>query len=274
MTNAIKSIFRYRLHVALLAGLMTLVPFAIDSSNGSLPAVGWLSGLAMALVMAAIYLSNKASDMAEDAINLNALPIDAANRRRVTIAAALCALIPLLWLWCYPPVLAVYLFFGVGLGYFYNYGVTLAGHHYRFKRMLVIKNVSSAIIWAGCSSLPYWLMTDNANPAIFASHIVSTLALVTCIEAIWDIRDIEGDRAAGVRTIANTFGINTAKAFCIVIFVGFIVWSYSMAIPSVVLILAHAATIGFIVAAGPKRSYVYYQSIVVLWAAVLSLVLV
>lgn len=265
MTSFLAFIFRYRLHVAALAGLLTAAPFAIDGTGAGSPE-SVLASVAVTLVMAAIYLSNKATDLAEDAINTGGLPIDAANARTVTIIAATCFALPMLWLWIYPAALAAYLFFGGFLGYMYNYGVPVSGKRLRFKDILFFKNISSSFIWSGCTSMLYAAMAPEMQPFVFVSHFVSVFALVTCIEIVWDIRDLEGDRANGIRTIANTFGVNAAKLACLAILLPYLAWIYSNGLPSLVLGAAHTATLAFIVFATPSRPAFYFQWIVVLWA--------
>src|ERR1700744_1352232 len=147
-----KQILQYRLHVILLAILLTLAPFPAITPQVIMPA------LAMGMAIAYVYLFNKTTDLPEDNINAAAYPIDENDRKALGHVAWACLLIPLTCLWRTPQILAAYLFFGGFLGFLYSYPVRIGKRACRLKNILLVKNLASAVIWTGCTCAPYYFL--------------------------------------------------------------------------------------------------------------------
>ena len=261
----LKNIFQYRVHVALLAGLLTLASFAPNQTPET-----YAIGLAMGMVMAWVYLFNKTTDNVEDNINTGALPIPDDKRAQTKKIAFACLLIPLLWLWSRPTVLAVYLIFGGLVGYLYSKPIM----GIRLKQILIVKNLSSSLlIWTPCTMLPYFLLSPTFHQDMFLREALGVLVLVTCIEILWDIRDVDGDRVANVRTLPNTFGITAAKIIALAMLGAYCAWMYAQNMPSIIIVAGHALTALVIAFANQKRPYWYYQLIVLIWILISLLAL-
>lgn len=252
----VKQILQYRLHVILLVPLLTLLPFPAITLQGAMVA------LAMGMVMAYVFLFNKTTDLLEDNINTAAFPINQKHKGILNIIAYACLIIPLLWLWRTPGILVVYLVYGGLLGFLYSYPVRIGKRIYRLKNILLVKNLTSAISLTACTCLPGYILYPYFSRAYFLLQAASIFLMVICVEIMCDIRDIDGDRRAGIRTLPNTVGAAGAKAVALFIFAGYCLWFYHQLpfrLVSPLLIIAQAATFLIILFTTEKRPYWYFH---------------
>ncbi|MBX2910250.1 MAG: UbiA family prenyltransferase [Chitinophagales bacterium] len=90
-------------------------------------------------------------------------------------------------------------------------------NQFRFKNILIIKNLYSALL---IYILPLLIQTYIINPdSILNSTTLKPLLslglYVWLGEVFWDIRDLSADKTHGVHTIPNTFGITITKVFMV-----------------------------------------------------------
>lgn len=81
----------------------------------------------------------------------------------------------------------------------------------RIKDILFIKNITGSLFWW---YIPFTLITSihtaNSFSDVFLSNIF-ILATFMPFEPLWDIKDRQGDQAAGIKTIPNTYGVDATK---------------------------------------------------------------
>ena len=259
-----KKILQYRLHVVLAAILLTLSSFPVIGLREIMVA------LAMGMAAAWVYLFNKTTDLVEDNINTASHPIDVNHRKTLCKIALACLAIPALWLWQMPKIFAVYLVFGGLLGFLYSYPIKIGEQRYRLKNIFLIKNITPALSWTGCTCLPVYFLYPHFPQVILLRQAISVFLVMTCVEIIWDIRDVEGDTHAGVQTLPNTIGIPAAKAVILLIFALYCFVSHYISPP---LVLAQAANILIIIFATKTRPYWYFHLIVFIWVIYNSVIL-
>lgn len=94
----------------------------------------------------------------------------------------------------------------------------------RLKDILGVKNIIIALAWAICSTLlPAIFLPEKRYIAIIA--VFYFFFLKSFINAVlFDIRDIEGDRISGVRTIPVVFGRQKTKNLLLILSSTFIPW--------------------------------------------------
>jgi 4-hydroxybenzoate polyprenyltransferase len=86
---------------------------------------------------------------------------------------------------------------------------------WRIKKVLYLKNITGSLFWW---YIPFVLIsashTPHGFPEIFMENLV-TLAVFMPFEPLWDIKDMEGDMAAQIRTIPNQFGLPATKVLVV-----------------------------------------------------------
>ena len=171
-----------------------------------------------------VNLLNRATDVDEDRLNGIAATEIVARHARVIVWGSLFALVaslvlgfaqlpaPLAWVRV--------LFHVLGLGYSFRYVPTPSGMK-RFKDLYFLKNGMSAVMF---------LLSVGAYPLLGIAAVlrVSTVGVVALLlffflfeltfEVIYDMRDLEGDRAVGVPTYPVVHGMKTSvrivRALC------------------------------------------------------------
>lgn len=259
---------RYRLHVSLLAFFIVLTVYVDAARAVSLESV--LVALSFALVAAYAYLINKVTDAAEDRVNVHAGALDERRRLPALIAALACLLLPLLYL---VPlgnagVLGVYTFIAV-LGFLYSFPLSFFGATFRLKDVFALKTAFSSLSWALLVAAVFFLFVGSWSP-FWTWMVVLIFSVTAPIEIVWDIRDVEGDARHGIRTIPNTLGVAPARTIALILLALAALAGYELSL-STYSILALLASLGFVLAASPKRGKWFYHSIVFVWIAALAL---
>jgi 4-hydroxybenzoate polyprenyltransferase len=92
------------------------------------------------------------------------------------------------------------------LGTLYGLELRWGAWRFRVKSVPLLKNVYSSFFWSVALLLcPSIYLNTPLDVRLFAA-IPCMFLLVLYVEMLWDIRDINGDRAAGVRTIPVLLG--------------------------------------------------------------------
>lgn len=94
-------------------------------------------------------------------------------------------------------------------GYFYSYPLPSLG---RFKDFLVWKNIGVGLIY-GFLALIVPLYFGLDSPEVLAPLFLLFFVRFFLISSFFDLRDVEGDRKAGIRTIPIALGKDTLAAF-------------------------------------------------------------
>lgn len=176
--------------------------------------------LIITLAVACICQWNRLTDVEEDALNCPADLKDAQAKSRAikvfcyaggTIAVVLAIFTECTW------GLAGLVTFGTAVGYFYNSPLLPSQPHLRLKNMFIIKNLSSGAGWS-LGLLVFPMLRAHTQPdGLFFTAFVYMFAMVMTYEIMWDIRDIEGDKRAGIRTLPVVLGINSARFYAAIL---------------------------------------------------------
>jgi len=140
--------------------------------------------------------------------------------------------------------------FGAAVGFFYNTPLLPSCPHLRLKNLFIIKNLSSGAGWS-LGLLVFPMLRAHTQPdVLFLTAFVYMFAMVMTYEIMWDMRDVEGDTRAGIRTLPIVLGINNARLytailqfFCLGIIISGLangrltsIWSFYL-LPSIMLLI-------------------------------------
>lgn len=172
------------------------------------------------LVVACISQWNRLTDRVEDEINCPQDLADAWHKRWIiksfcylggVLATVLAVLTDQSW-----PIL-ILVAIGATIGYFYNSPLVSSRPHMRIKNLVFFKNLSSAVGWSlGILVFPA-LRAHAPLDGPFGIALAYMFLTVMTYEIMWDIRDREGDRAAGVITLPIVMGLQGARALTIIL---------------------------------------------------------
>lgn len=177
----------------------------------------WLLSLVVGLDWFLINLMNRITDLEEDRRNgIEGTGLVARHGRAMTVAAVLLMVgsfvgTHLVWPELTPWRVAVQV---IGLGYNYDIVPTPSGMR-RFKELYFLKNWMSAMLFVlTCFVYPIVAAGPDALamgwPAI-AALVLFFVPFELTYEIVYDLRDLEGDRAEGVPTYPVVHGEETAR---------------------------------------------------------------
>jgi 4-hydroxybenzoate polyprenyltransferase len=200
-----------RYHILLIAMTATLVFGWL--ATGSYP---WTIALVTGLDWFLINLLNRATDVGEDLANKIPGTDLVARRKRaielgslLAIAGSLAAL-HLAWPFLTPFRVLVH---AIGLGYSYRLVPTPRGLA-RFKEIYFLKNFMSAVLFVlTCVAYPIAAAPDNRVmpwPAL-AALVLFFVPFELTYEILYDLRDLEGDRAHAIPTYPVVHGPERAR---------------------------------------------------------------
>ncbi|MCZ7399381.1 MAG: UbiA family prenyltransferase [Candidatus Methanoperedens sp.] len=169
--------------------------------------------IASSLCIFSIYSLNKLSDMKEDLINNPERVGFIEKYKNIIIFAVIASFIAsLLISFLQNPFAIIIMLFPFLMGIFYSIKVS----NFRLKDIVGIKNFTVAVSWAVIGAfLP---LAVYFSDFILISLIFYFFFIRVFLGSIAsDVRDIEGDRASGVRTIPVVFGLNKTKIFLLLL---------------------------------------------------------
>jgi len=245
----------YRLHVILLAFTILLVWFGYVTPDTL------MISAAFALGMGGVYLCNKYTDFREDAVNVKSLPV--AHSKALLWISLACLLLPLIILHSSPSLTVLYIAGPVLVSFLYNFPFK----NFRLKKILLVKNISSAVVWA---SLPAMVPTLYAGQSITHDTFnifVMYFAIVLSIEIFWDIRDVQGDLEQGIKTLPNQYGLRIAQIVCLVLVGAVFVRDFFYFDLPMVFSLAYCGHLLLIAFVKPTSGPLYFQSVLLIWLA-------
>jgi 4-hydroxybenzoate polyprenyltransferase len=76
----------------------------------------------------------------------------------------------------------------------------------RLKQICLVKNVSSALGWVALAVLYPNLHAGGRASGPLGVAAMTMFIAVWCVEIVWDLRDVSGDRAAEVRSLPIVLG--------------------------------------------------------------------
>lgn len=204
---ALRAVVRNRLHIAACA---TAGAWAWGSLLGCPTSLLNLAAIAAAVLC--VYEWNRLTDVDEDAINCPE-ERDAAVANRRTIVAfcvAMLAVVAVVIAIDRDARRAAILLFALLLGYAYGTPPL------RLKKRFLIKNLSSSIGWTLLTVLVPATACAVRGGAL-ALAFGSMLGAVLVVELLWDLRDVAGDAAAGIRTLPLVAGTRATKLAILVV---------------------------------------------------------
>jgi 4-hydroxybenzoate polyprenyltransferase len=154
-----------------------------------------------------VYNLNKVSDLEEDVINQpERARFIKKNRDYIVFACLESVNIAVVLAFFANPAAIIVILFPFYVGVFYSMGV----RRLRLKNFLVLKNIMIAMaVTVGAVLLP---LAVHVNFPLILLLIAYWIFLKVFIDSVvLDVRDIEGDRKAGVRTIPVSLGRNKTR---------------------------------------------------------------
>lgn len=196
-------VFTNRLHVFLMPVLPTL--FWNMQLGLPLPASYYLMTV---LTTAAGYIFNIWTDHAEDKVNYDGSYLVFGRGDRWTVpvmlgcyaASNLCALVAG-W---------EFLLFNMAqhlLGCLYSAPVKVGGRPVRIKEVPFLKNFYAALFWSFALMLTPFVYSGRPITGAGWAIVFICFGMSYFVELSWDLRDVAGDRQAGVRTVPIVMGI-------------------------------------------------------------------
>lgn len=208
--------FTNRVHVFLMPALLTFF-WNLDAGL-ALPFEYYLM---ICCTTAGGYIYNMYTDEKEDAINYSSryrLFGGRSNATKLTVFAFFF----IGFLLSLPAGWRFVLYGGVVnfLGSLYSRPLPWGGRTIRVKEIPIVKNLYAGIFWSAALVLTPYLYVGQQPGMLAALTIAISFGLNYFVELMWDLRDVRGDRHAGVRTVPLLFGESRTCAILRTVHVG------------------------------------------------------
>jgi len=189
-----------------------LIVWALPQWYGLTPS--WSAVPSITLAGFGLYQLNRVFDVAEDEVNDPGANSRVSARRTAVRSAAAGAIFASLLLsvvlmgFTATATLSILVLLGV------LYSVPFLrrgrGDTRRLKQVASLKNAIPALVWSMATVLYPAMSRAGIRWLPFLLVLTGLCCIVFTIEVAWDIRDVRGDRAAGVSTLATAFGVQRA----------------------------------------------------------------
>lgn len=200
-------VLKYRIHITLLYSISL---YLISQKNTSV--INFVAIFCFALCHSAFHLYNRACDRDADLISNPKEALDNIREvpklKNMSYGMAIIAILIMVLM----NKAVVLILITAGMAFLYNniLGINV-------KRVFFLKNFYMALFYAiPFCFYAYYVFDYPIEPQLgisFLNYVFTILA----IEALWDIKDIEGDKSIGIVTIANKFGVAKTKVYAIVL---------------------------------------------------------
>ena len=169
--------------------------------------------LASSLAIFAIYSLNKLTDIKEDSVNVpDRAGFIEKNKRFVTWATIVSYIAALSLSFLQNPLSVFVILFPFCMGIVYS--IKILG--FRLKDITGIKNIVVALPWAVIGTfLPLAISFREFVVILLIFYLFFIKCFINTV--LFDIRDIEGDRMSGVRTIPVVFGRKKTKNLLLIL---------------------------------------------------------
>ena len=152
------------------------------------------------LIVYATYTFDRALGGEEDKINRKEL---VSSRRDIALFLCLISLIVGSFIF-YQEDLIWIAFLPIAIGYIYSKGLRLGRHRLKLKGSLGMKNLTVSLTWGTFISGIVQRWTNSELVILFIFPFFTIKSFINTV--IYDFKDVEGDKAAGVRTLPICLG--------------------------------------------------------------------
>jgi 4-hydroxybenzoate polyprenyltransferase len=203
-------VLKYRIHITLLYAVSLFLISQKNTANLNL-----ISIFCFSLCHAAFHFYNRACDRDADLISnpREALTDIREVQKLKNISYSMAILGVLIMIFLNKAILLILISAGMAFLYNHFFGINV-------KRIFFFKNLYMALFYA----IPFCFYMHAIWGAPFEPQFgisfLNYLFTVLAIEALWDIKDMEGDRFIGVVTIANKFGVINTKLYAGALMIG------------------------------------------------------
>jgi 4-hydroxybenzoate polyprenyltransferase len=176
--------------------------------------------IASFLLMFAIYNLNKLTDIKEDSVNMpERAGFIEKNKRFVTWATIVSYIAAFSLSFLQNPLSIFIILFPFCIGVIYSIKIS----SFRLKDVMGIKNIVVALSWGVIGTfLPLAISFRDFIVILLIFYFFFTKLFINTV--LFDIRDIEGDRMSGVRTIPVVFGRQKTKNLLLILNSTLILW--------------------------------------------------
>lgn len=169
--------------------------------------------VASSLCIFAIYSLNKLSDIKEDSINVPERVRFVEKYKNFIIFAIMASFVASITIsLLQSPFALLIMIFPFLMGIFYSIKIS----NFRLKDIVGIKNITVAVSWAVIGTfLPVTVHSSNFTVISFIFYFFYIRVFIGSIAS--DVRDIEGDRISGVKTIPVVLGMRKTKILVVLL---------------------------------------------------------
>lgn len=187
-----------RLHIAFLfAGIPAMIPIYC----------------AAGLIIYATYTIDRATGSKEDTVNKAEL---SGSNRKIGIAIALFLFVIGALILARERIIAAP-FVPFLIGGLYSHGIRLHGHRFSLKRGAGMKNLVIGMTWGGTMAIIVGALGGISSALAILVFYGTKLF---CNSVFYDMKDIRGDKEAGIMTIPARYGIRSAKRLILCFLIG------------------------------------------------------
>ena len=176
---------------------------------------GWTLALVVGVDWFLVNLWNRITDIDEDLANGIPGTERIARSKRAFVAGAACLLVGSFavtsWVW---PALTPWRAAVQAIGFAYNYRLVPTPRGLRrFKEIYFLKNFMSAVLFVlTCFVYPLVVLGPRlVSPAAVVALALFFVPFELSYEVLYDVRDLEGDRAHGIPTFPAVHGLATTR---------------------------------------------------------------
>lgn len=206
-TFTLNVVLKYRIHITLLYSISL---YLISQKNTSV--INFVAIFCFSLCHSAFHFYNRACDRDADLISN---PKEALNNvgevpklKNISYVMAILAILIMVLI----NKAIVLILVSAGMAFLYNnlFGINI-------KKVFFLKNLYMALFYAiPFCFYAYTVINHPIQPQLVISFL-NYVFTILAIEALWDIKDIEGDKSMGIVTIANKFGVVKTKIYAFVL---------------------------------------------------------
>jgi 4-hydroxybenzoate polyprenyltransferase len=182
--------------------------------------IGTLLLIATFFLGISVYSLNRLTDLEEDSVNLPDRGRFFKKNRDYLLFASLESInIAVVLAFFSNPSAIIIILFAFFIAFFYGVGT----HRLRLKNILLLKNITIAgTMTTAAVLLPLMVHTNIPFIVLMVAYFIFLNIFIESV--LHDVRDIEGDRKAGVRTIPASLGRNKTRNLLLLLNSTLVVW--------------------------------------------------